>query len=100
MKDNNYEMYVDTYELQNISDRLQRIKQNLNRSECNMVATMRHSQETLGGVQFEKTKNVVTDCIQMTQQTEQNIDNIQKYLKELRRVIEDYGKCAYVECGE
>ena len=89
------DMYVDYDTLCLLEDKLEKINYDLNSSAEQMYKAIQRSQGFLAGNQFEKAKRTTIACVQLTETTGRNIKNAKEYIKTLKAVLEDYGKCCY-----
>lgn len=91
-----YDMNVDSDTLRIIEDKLKKINNALSESTNNMLyALQAPSQGFLAGHQFEKAKKATMDCIDVTGNAVNNLNNAINYIASLRNIIEKYSMCGY-----
>lgn len=90
-----YEMCVNTAVLDELTDSLKKIQNNLISAAEEMSYAINESQDLLEGRQFELAKEITGSCIQATGKTNANINRALKYLSQLSEQIELYNSCKY-----
>ena len=90
-----YDICVDYDTLSELQYKLELITHDLTYSIEQMTHAIQSSQKFLAGYQFEKAKQITLACVKLTQKTSKNIQHATEFLKELKTILEEYGRCAY-----
>jgi hypothetical protein len=90
-----YDMDINYDTLCSIEEKLEKIKLNLNDSTQKMSDAIQRSQDFLAGMQYEKARSITARSVELTKRTHVNISNAQKYIGDLRLIMEEYGRCGY-----
>ena len=93
----NYDINVRYDVLCAIKDKLFFIDHGLESSVLEMKNGLIQSEVFLAGNQFEKAKKTTNACIDITNKTRSNISHATEYIEELKKIIDEYGKCTYSE---
>ncbi len=90
-----YDICVNYDVLCDVENKLKKIEYDVENTTKKMNESIQRAQGFLEGNQFENAKNATKKSIELTGRTLNNIRNSEKYIKELREVIEEYGMCTY-----
>ena len=90
-----YDMNVDYEALCAAEEKLKKVEEGLKTSVEDMVNGVERGQPSLAGKQYEKMKDCTKQFAKMTQSSIESIHSTQKYINELKEIVEEYSRCVY-----
>ncbi len=90
-----FDMCVDSEELNQIKGKLRKLRIDIHQNIFEMLNVLNESDGYLEGRQYEKAKANTLNSIAFTQRAIDNIINAVEYLDELESVLQDYYKYSY-----